>query len=474
MKRSFLLGCICLLLVSGLNAQEDTLILRKGIVLDSLQVRDSIAETFALYLPTSFKNSGTWPVLFVVDLEGRGKEVLRRFRSAAEEHRFIMAASNNMSGDLPVSDNILIVNRMIKSVNLLFPVHNGQQYTAGFGSGAKMASLVPVFIKQISGVISIGAPFPNYELLSNQTKFYFVGVVGREDFHFNPMRKGQGLLRALKIPNELLIHDGGFEWPSPAVLEKAIGRLSLYAMKQNLKPRDSDNIAKAYQEEYETILQQIEAGRYWEVSGMLGSMRSAYIGLVDTDTLDKKRRSIRKHRMYKTQSREMNNLAFREGLLQDEFEFSLLQDLDNLNYNNLGWWNYQMKELKKYEEKPSFREKQLGKRLIGYVNALVEDNIDIEQAQPEVDGEAVSLLWMIKTITDPTDFSYYLKIISDSARYEDFGTALFYLEELLKLGYEDKEAIYSLEHTALLRIMPEFNKLIGEYLDAPRYKLNEQ
>lgn len=81
---------------------------------------------------------------------------------------------------------------------------------------------------------------------------------------------------------------------------------------------------------------------------------------------------------------------------------------------------------------------------------------------------------MIKTITDPDDYSYYLKIISDSSRYEDFGTAIFYLEELLKKGYTDKEALYTLEYTALLRITPEFNKLVEKYLDEARYKIKEQ
>ncbi|MBT8209401.1 MAG: alpha/beta hydrolase, partial [Eudoraea sp.] len=354
------------------------------------------------------------------------------------------------------------------------PVHKERLYTAGFGVGARMASIIPVFIKQISGVVSIGAVFPNYELLSNKVKFQFIGIVGREDFHFTPMRKARGPLNGLKVPNDLLVHDGGHDWPKVPLLERALKRLSLYAMKQNLIPRDSVQIVSGYGKEYAFIREQIEAGRFLEANGMLNSMQKAYSGLVNTDSLAKQKRSLRKNRAYKAQLRELNNLMFKEKLIQEEYEFSLLQDLDNLNYNNLGWWNYQMKELQKYEEKPSFREKQLGRRLAGYLNALVEDNLDIEQARSDVDEEAISLLWMIKTITDPSDHSYYLKIISDSARYEDFGTAIFYLEELLKQGYTDKEAIYALEHTALLRITPEFNKLIDKYLDTPRYKLNEQ
>ncbi|MBT8322941.1 MAG: alpha/beta hydrolase, partial [Eudoraea sp.] len=458
----------------GLYAQEETIVIKKGIVQDSIQVRDSISETFAIYVPKSFDNSRDWPVLFVMDLEGKGKEALHKFKNAAEKQQYILAASNNLRDTLNISENVLVTNRLINSVIALLPVHKERLYTTGFGAGARMASIIPVFIKQISGVVSIGAAFPNYELLYNKIRFQFVGVVGREDYNFTSMWKGRSRLNGLKIPNDLIVHDGGYDWPNPLLVEKAVERLSLAALKDSLMPSDSIRINRAYLRDYEQVEEQIQARRLLEAVGMLNSMHSAYRDLVNIDSLVKKRRSLRKSKIYKAQLRELNNLMFKENLIQGEYEFSLLQDLDNLNYNNLGWWNYQMKELQKYEEKPSFREKQLGRRLAGYLNALVEDNLDIEQARSDMDEEAISLLWMIKTITDPSDHSYYLKIISDSARYEDFGTAIFYLEELLKQGYTDKEAIYALEHTALLRITPEFNKLIDKYLDAPRYKLNEQ
>ena len=81
---------------------------------------------------------------------------------------------------------------------------------------------------------------------------------------------------------------------------------------------------------------------------------------------------------------------------------------------------------------------------------------------------------MLKTITDPTDYDYYLKVISLSAKKEDFGTAIFYLEEVLKRGYKDKERLYSLDHTALLRITPEYNKVIEKYLDDARYEIIDE
>ena len=116
----------------------------------------------------------------------------------------------------------------------------------------------------------------------------------------------------------------------------------------------------------------------------------------------------------------------------------------------------------------------MGKRLRGYVNALIEDDVEILESEKQVDEEALSFLWMLKTITNPKDYIYYLKVISNSAKNEDFGTALFYVGELLENGYTDRAELYALEHTGLLRITPEFNEIVAKYLKEARYDIIEE
>ena len=133
-----------------------------------------------------------------------------------------------------------------------------------------------------------------------------------------------------------------------------------------------------------------------------------------------------------------------------------------------------MEELAKYEKSGDRFTRQMGRRLKGYLNALIADNIDLIRLQQPVDMEALNFLYMLKTITEPNAFEYYLKVISNSAKVDDYGTALFYLEELLKNGYTDADTLYSLENTALLRITPEFNDLIEKYLKDARYEIIEE
>jgi hypothetical protein len=61
-------------------AQELTL--RKGTVMDSIPVNDSIAEYFSLYLPNDFSTDRNWPVIFVFDPEGRARAATQLFRQA--------------------------------------------------------------------------------------------------------------------------------------------------------------------------------------------------------------------------------------------------------------------------------------------------------------------------------------------------------------------------------------------------------
>ena len=79
---------------------------------------------------------------------------------------------------------------------------------------------------------------------------------------------------------------------------------------------------------------------------------------------------------------------------------------------------------------------------------------------------------MLKTVVNPKDYDSYLKIISHSAKVNDTGTALFYLEEVLKNGYTDRASLYKLDDTALLRLTPEFNAVVAKYLKDARYDLD--
>jgi hypothetical protein len=458
------------LLPSMLLAQKISLV--KGAITENVVVNDSLQETFSVYLPTTFDTTKTWPIVFVFDMEGKGKQALSMFKDAAEQEGYVLATSNNTNDTLSLSRNILIANRFLNAAYDLLPLQKERVYTAGFSNAARFASIIPNFIKGIKGVVSCGAAVGNMEILSSKNPFYFVGIVGREDYNFIDMLETRKVLDRLKFPNQLLLFDGGHEWPSTSLITNALRVLTLSAMAKGKIPKDKKMTAASYNRSLIAANTLFSDEKPLLAEHELSEMIRIYNPLMELDSLNSIRKQVRKTSSFRTKRRNQNSVFLKESFTKEDYVYFLEEDVMTYNYNNLGWWIYQMDELDKLGKSTSLYNKQMSHRLRGYVNALIEDTIDMITSDDKVlDVEALTFLYMLKTATEPQNFVYYLNVISNSAEVEDYGTALFYLEELLKNGYKNKKELYALEHTALLRITPEFNTLVEKYLNSARYDI---
>src|SRR5690606_16263074 len=244
---------------------------------------------------------------------------------------------------------------------------------------------------------------------------------------------------------------------------------TLSAMAKGAIDKDVQYIDRSYENNLMELNGLLNTNKLVRADNLLDVALSVYRLHKDTDSLKNIKKQLKKNKAYKAMQRTENNTMLKESFIREDFIYSLEEDVATYNFNNLGWWTYQMGELKKYGESNLAAERQMGKRLSGFLNAVIEEDIALLGAEEQIDEEALSLLWMLKTITAPREYGNYLKIISNSAKEDDFGTSLFYLEELLKNGYTDKALLYNLEHTALLRITPEFNQIVEKYLKGARY-----
>jgi hypothetical protein len=108
-------------------------------------------------------------------------------------------------------------------------------------------------------------------------------------------------------------------------------------------------------------------------------------------------------------------------------------------------------------------------RMEDFANALVLDYIELIKKTNPSDLPALLWLNMLKTLTNPKAPEAYMEVMSLATRLGDTGTALYYLEVLLKTGYADYDALYQIPETALLRVEPQFNALVFKYLKKSRY-----
>lgn len=470
MKKLFLF----LTLTTAFLSSAQNIVLKKGVIIDSIVVKDSISESYSLFLPSSFETSKKWPVVFVYDMQGRGKKVLRMMVTSAESNGYILAASNNVSDSLPLTKNLLISQRMFNHVFDLLPIKHQRVYTAGFSGGARLASVVPTFIKQVKGVINCGSPIANTEVLSSKNFVHFIGIVGVKDFNYHEMIQSKKTLDLKKISNQILVFEGGHQWPPHQYISTALQYLDLVAMRNKIIPSDSVRIESIYKANLTAVNNLVADDKPVLAYKRISDLIEIYRPLRSIDSLKGNRKVIKRSTNYKSKNRSHLGNFTKELFKKDDYDYYLQEDVLTYNYNNLGWWKYQMEELKKNQKSSNELERNMGIRLEGYLNALIEDNIDNIKLNDPIDEEALNILWMLKTITAPYDFLNYFEVISMNAKVEDYGTALFYLEELLKRGFNDTEKLYSLENTALFRITPEFNKLVEKYLKESRYDIIEE
>lgn len=446
------------------------IVLKKGEIIDNLSVNDSTKNTYSLYIPKTFSMDKKWPLLMIFDTEGNEKKALSMFVVAAEKEGYVLAAPKLLDS-ISLTKNMVVAGQAIQKVTSLLPIHNDRVYAAGEDSGGQFASLVPILINGVNGAISIGASLSNSELINVKKPFHFVGMVSKENFNYSFMLTDTKLLDRYKFPNQVLLFDGNGDWPGVDYLEKGMQLFTLDAMGRKWIPQDTSYIEKAYQEDLAKLNQLKSIGDLLWAEQYMTEMMSMYGALRNMDSLRSVQRDLRRNKDFKTLKRAENAAFLKESMLKEDYQYYMEEDVYTHNFNNLGWWNHQMGEIEKFISGSKPYEKQMGHRLKGFVNALAEDYIDIIASEKVVDEDALAFLYMLKTILEPDNYEYYLKTISLSAKNDDFGTSLFYLEELLKKGFKDKEKLYSLENTALFRITPEFNELVSKYLKDARYDI---
>ena len=77
---------------SPISAQTD---LPRGQVVDKVVTQVDPGQSYALYVPTTYRPDRKWPILYAFDSRYRGTLVAERFRAGAEKYGYLVASSNN-------------------------------------------------------------------------------------------------------------------------------------------------------------------------------------------------------------------------------------------------------------------------------------------------------------------------------------------------------------------------------------------
>ncbi|SDS04502.1 hypothetical protein [Gramella sp. MAR_2010_147] len=466
MKR-ILLAIFAVFTFSNLIAQEYRII--KGGVTDSLPIPSSGTDTYAIYTPSDYTPEKEWPVIFVFDPKGRGATTANLFRAAAEDQKYLIASSNIKLKSRPVDSIIKTATAMMNAVLNTFPIDGELVYTAGMGEGAQVGSALPLLYNQMAGVLAVGNSFVNSNYLNRNNPYMFIGMVGDKDYMVYEMESYLKFYDDLDFPTDVYYFDGKEDqWPNSAVISNALSGFTLEAIKKGARARDEQFIQKLYENEIGYVESLRRTRNYYTAFEKLERMEEKYEDLGFEDDIEEIKKGIKQIDGFRSQRREFRAAVAFEKEQQAEYDYLLRNDIMTVNFQNVGWWAYQVDELEKLKNSQNDAKKNMAHRLLSYLDFVSRREYEnIINSKNPIDSKI--FISVLRTAINKTDPEAYLKIISLAGSDGDHETALLYLEDLLKTGYSDMESLYSIEGALDLKFSSEYNEIVRKYLGDSKF-----
>src|SRR5690606_29420377 len=236
MKRIIII--LCLLGAYLSNAQ----------LLDAVKISNS-SDTYAVYLPEQYSEDKKWPVIMVFSPVGDAVEAVKRFQESADRYGYVIASPDEVKNG-NYQENLLKSRTFYSEVIRRYSIDKNAIYLAGFSGGARLAMSIAVMSSQIKGVIACGASFSNVPgYVPTENKFFYIGMVGDQDFNYNEMLQALDYLEQKKFDANLLVFSGGHKWPPKEYIDKAVRLVSVKAINKNMRPEGAEKLDEYFRME---------------------------------------------------------------------------------------------------------------------------------------------------------------------------------------------------------------------------------
>lgn len=454
-KRYFWL-CLALFPLLGAGQQGE---FKKGqigsIALDS-------TSKASYYLPSKYHVSRSWPVIYVFDPSGRDQMAVEVFQSAAEKYGYIVVSSGAIKNG-SYQENYRRARVLFETTDVLFRVDSINRFTAGFSGGARLASAIAGLSKNVRGVLAAGAGVVSRNLMQDQVEsFVYVGMGGDEGFNYVELKSTGRLLKAIKLPYEIIWFDGGHEWPPAAVTEKAVRDLTVKMHSRGQQLRSPEQLEAMFAEDMNYNRQLREEGHLVWAYNDLQKMRVWY-GFMDKEgELKKEMKAVKRMNGYRTQRRAFEYIDEMEPRYLEEYVDFLIADIGAGDLEALGYWDQEMKHLdKSFSAHKEMAYRKMAIRIKSMLRVIGD------QAKNELEEPAhfKQLLFtnIFLTLTDDHDYDAHLEAVRLAVALGDYDIALYYTDKLLENGFKDVSRLRDYPGITLLRIQPEFGEILEKY-----------
>ena len=213
------------------QTQPATAPLPTGQIIESVQCIADPAQSYALYLPSTYTPAKAWPIIYAFDPLAYGKTPVRLYKEAAEKYGYIIAASNN-SRNFQADEASRAAQAVWEDTHTRFTLDPKRIYMMGFSGGARVATSLAIRCEPcaVAGVISHGAGYPVTSPPSEKDHFAYFAFVGDQDFNWPEVMELRQKKEELGSAYKLKIFPGEHQWAPPAVFDEALEWMQLRAM----------------------------------------------------------------------------------------------------------------------------------------------------------------------------------------------------------------------------------------------------
>ena len=227
--------CACMLSVKGGTPVPPSF--EAGKIISMVVCKTDATQSYAVYIPVK-GNKAALPVVYCFDPHGDGSLPLKKYKTLADAHGFILIGSNNSKNgnDWATTENIW--RNLFNDTRARLKINPERIYTCGFSGGAKVAGYVAIQHPEIKAVIAGGAGLPDGTTAGNFS-FSFTALAGEGDMNMTDLVAFSRGLDNTQTRHRIIFFDGKHEWAPAGAMDLAFTGLQMDAMLQKTQPRDN-------------------------------------------------------------------------------------------------------------------------------------------------------------------------------------------------------------------------------------------
>jgi predicted esterase len=415
----------------------------KGIIIDTVRCKTNPKFSYALYLPTNYSGTGKWPVIFVFDPSARGRVGVSGFVQAAEKLGFIIVCSNNSRNQLPGDELSQAIDCLFQDVEGRYSIDIHRIYTSGFSGGSRVASMVALQNKIISGVIGCGAGLPGENSFRNVPSFSYIGLVGNRDMNYIEMCDLEKKMHGLGMNIELRIFDGGHSWPSADLLQEAVEWMDLQAMNRGTRTRDPEFVNAQFEKYRNKAGFLLKNRKLIEAAQAFEYLIKDFPDHNASDKLNETLDSLKKSSGYNKAVRSWNKNRAWELEIQNNLISRVLTQVRAESFPDSirNSVSAQIKVLGSIESNRDTNKCLIASRVLMLLNSICFETgrnyIDLKKFK------AALICFQVESMIEPKNNALQFLMAKVYALDNDKENSLQSLEKAIKLGYTNKKSIES-------------------------------